>query len=249
MVKGLPEGFEASVPDPLFVGAYWGDRPEPPVACAERFLVMLDKLELVDPLLFGDWETVLSNGSGCPVERDSARVAEIFQESADPHDDSAVVGYLRSFLTGESDGWVGAGVTVNCGGARNYVVLDVSHPGHAERPWLDHARAIVATVVEAWGPDWAIFANHKLRKAQILRKDTPYVGAVTWFSDRFGAVSPGVDAGAILSRLHGGTLVDLMDRGELPKEERLLATVKTLDEAGFLTPMSMAHTKPEHSDS
>lgn len=145
-----------------------------------------------------------------------AGLVEVFEGGANRRDSdgSAIpeLGYSWSAWNGDTK--VPVSVSVTCGawtaavGVSNFFVLDL--PGPADGPAADlyerdGVEILLAGVVQAWAPDWAVVTSHGLREACEREPAQPVVGWLTYLGPG-RSVLDGL-TGAEVSRMESGSVV------------------------------------------
>jgi hypothetical protein len=251
VVKGISEEEARRLTSDSFLAAvYWGARPETAAGAAERFLGTVTELEATGDPLFTGW-SIVKGRKAVALPRDTEELAEFVATEVHRRDsDNSVMedlGYEFNAYSGDEYDLRSATVSASCGTTSteppipNNALITPSRFQDAGETLPLVADELLAALVDAWDPDWGMFTSYWRRKAQDPDRrskgtDVPYVGVLTWLSDRLGSVPADIPA-ATVRRYDGGTLIDLRRDGELPDEEAVRATAGFLREAGTLAPI------------
>jgi hypothetical protein len=236
----------------LFLGAYWGDRPESHEACAARLRRTIESLEAIDPV-FRRWRLLRPGRLPVPLPREPALLPDLVLGGRRRRDsDDGVIRELGCALAAASSlSGLGAHLHVRCGqaastpGIVNSVLLQPFRTGQADDIWLRESDAIVRAVVAAWDPDWAVLGPRTFRAAQSQGDREPHASAVTYLADWLGR-PPALPGDVRVVRLPQGTLLSLVQDDRLPEVELALRTARALRAAGLLqaVPQVQAHPVP-----
>ncbi|WP_436500388.1 Imm52 family immunity protein [Actinokineospora sp. HUAS TT18] len=176
--------------EPFHVGAYWGSRPEPVEACAERLRRLLTGLAEAHPAL-ATWyrKGTRKSAATTPVAADPAALVELLNAGRNRAD---VGGGVLAELGFSFGLWHRDPVEVGLAGTVGYhagnphlmnsVVLDLPIPAGAGAELYDPAVAerVMAAIVSAWEPDWATWTSWPLREAQTTAPREPVAGWLTY---------------------------------------------------------------------
>lgn len=226
--------------EPLYLGAYWGDRAEDADSCAERLAHCLSAMASVSAQLSG-WRSkgrsrseALASPVVAPVDLIGLLEAGVNRRDSD--------GSVIPELGMRWSAWNGntafaASVSVTCGacaaqgGVLNSFVLKLPE---ASRPGAEDvygaAEELLAGVVEAWEPEWAVLTSHELRESLGLEAGQPVVGWLTY-------LGPGRGAGVLGTGFKSGTLIRAGDSWEGVATSDLSSVVEVLGKAGALGPI------------
>lgn len=223
--------------EPLYLGAYWGGRPEDSQTCANRLTQCLSAIASVSPSL-SRWK---------PKGRsESVALAAPFTESSElqkqlqsgvnrrDFDGSAIPELGMRWSSWNGDTTLTAAITVTCGadaatsGILNSFVLKLPEfAANGASEIFGAAESLMTGVVEAWEPDWAVLTSHQLRESIYLEPDQPTVGWLTY-------VGPSRNTGGLGWGLAGGKLIRSHERWEDLDVEALRPTIETLADSGAL---------------
>jgi len=92
------------------------------------------------------------------------------------------------------------------------------------------ADELLAGVVEAWEPEWAVLTSHELRESLGSDVDQPVVGWLTY-------LGPSRDAGGLGAEFKSGTLIRASDSWESVAASDLSSVIEALAETGALGPV------------
>lgn len=224
----------------LYLGAYWGDRAEDADSCAERLARCLSAMASVSADLSG-WRPkgrsrseALASPAVAAVDLIGLLEAGVNRRDSD--------GSVMPELGMRWSAWNGntafaASVSVTCGacateaGVLNSFVLKLPE---ATRPGAEGvysaADELLAGVVEAWEPEWAVLTSHELRESLGLDAGQPVVGWLTY-------LGPGRDTGGLGTGFGLGTLIRASDSWEAVVTSDLSPVIEELAEAGALGPV------------
>lgn len=181
------------VAESSYLGAYWGGRGESPAECGERLSGCLGALSRIDPGL-SEWflRAGSKRAASQPVAQDPDALAELFWKGRNRADFGGGALEHLGFAVGMwSRATPAVGLSVTAGGISD-------HPGVMNSFLLNFPAAsadtaslyspssadkIMATVVEAWRPDYAVWTTHSLRDSQPRSVRMPTVGWITYIAD------------------------------------------------------------------
>ncbi|GAA3733597.1 Imm52 family immunity protein [Salinactinospora qingdaonensis] len=173
------------------LGAYWGARREDVDWCAVRFTVCMSELAGLHPLLRG-WQgqgDSREEAMAMPIlapEHGAVREALLHGSKASGAEDPATS--ERGFRIGLWNGQEpGVALSVSCGAERlagrmkNRFLLDLP-PGDKARDLYapDLVHSMMATVINAWEPDWATFYDDAIGDIQHPATGSAIVGWLTY---------------------------------------------------------------------
>lgn len=226
--------------EPLYLGAYWSDRAEDASSCAERLARCLSAMVSVSAYLSG-WRPkgrsqseALASPAVAPTDLIGLLEAGLNRRDVD--------GSVIPELGMRWSAWNGntalpASFSVTCGacatqsGVLNSFVLKLPE---ATRPGAEDiygaADELLAGVVEAWEPEWAVLTSHELRESLGLDVGQPVVGWLTYLGSRR-------DTGGLGAGFKSGTLIRASDSWEGVAASDLSSVVEVLAEAGALRPI------------
>jgi hypothetical protein len=228
-----------------YVKAYWGNRARTPEQIAAAFRGTLDDLAALDPVLSNWWTR-----ERVPVSEsleDLTRWVRLRYVKGPPEGLGYDVGAKSNGLE-KSGYWFGVqdGNTDEHPIRLNDAELKPvrKHAGEDLLPRL--GEAALEIIVTRWFPDWVSLASSELISAQRRERRRPVVGGLTWLADHLGDVPQSLPAGARVSRLDAGTLIDVReDDGALPDVDTVLALERALEEAGVLA--DIPQVQPERA--
>ena len=233
--------------DAIYVGAYWGSRPEGVEPCASRLRRCLVALAAVSPV-FDHWRPkgrTRSEAVGAE-EVEASHLADALRRGVNRRDvDGSLIeklGYSWSAWNGQSSSpsalSVTCGASASAAGVLNSFVLELPRPSNAgasvlyERPTVIEA---VLAITNAWEPSFAVVTSHRLRESRDRKPGQPVLGWITYLaSDRS---VPQSLAGFDVLPVAGGTVVALARdwEGVLGADVETLEDM--LDRSGALTPI------------
>ncbi len=226
--------------EPLYLGAYWGDRAEGADWCAERLARCLSSIAAVSPHLSG-WRPKgrsRSEALASPVV-DPADLVGLLDAGANRRDsDGSVIAELgMRWSAWNGNASLAVSVSVTCGacatqaGVLNSFVLKLPEfaVSGAEDIYGD-ADGLLAGVVEAWEPEWAVLTSHELRESLEIGTDHPVVGWLTY-------LGPGRDAGDLGHNFGPGTLIRAGGGWEEIATSDLSSVAAALARTGALVPI------------
>ncbi|GGS54666.1 Imm52 family immunity protein [Actinokineospora fastidiosa] len=221
--------------DPMFLGAYWGDRSEDRKACARRLADYLSRARVLHPLL-KDWSRKGRSKSPRFVDVDPDSLSAVLRggssHSIPDGSDIERLGFTAGLWNGSPVTPISVNVT--CGlhastaGLMNSVAVnlpDVDDPAAAKLYTFDVAIELLEMTIECWTPDWAVLTPFSFRGAQKVNMRESYVGWLTYLSaprrvlienmnDR-GWVREVDDGGVILVAGENASQASLISLGEL----------------------------------
>lgn len=199
--------------EPVYLGAYWGDRPESAVVCGDRLARCLSLMTSVSSYLSG-WRPKGQTESDAlsSASIDGSDLVGLLEAGVNRRDADGTPILELGFRWAAWNGDAGMPVSISltCGasmaraGVSNAFVLNLpklSQSG-AEEIYDDMERLLWA-VVEAWDPDSAVVTSHELRESVGLEA-RPTAGWLTYLGPDRDAVDMGSDFGA-------GTLIRASD--------------------------------------
>jgi len=222
-----------------FVGAYWGPRSEVVQESAERLEACLKSLSVLDSQ-FSLW---FQKGRSASTARKevatdaSSLVSRFLRGRARKDSDNEVMpelGHSVSMWNGATNS-VALSVLTGATNARvsNCVVLstgdDLSVVGSAD---VEHATAILATLIQIWNPDWAVWSTGPLAQAQPQVEGVPDVGWLTYLP-RGGVMLP---APTIVAPLAAGSLIIAGSTLHSTEIEAVRSIRRNLEAEGVLPP-------------
>ncbi|MEU6641930.1 Imm52 family immunity protein [Saccharomonospora sp. NPDC046836] len=173
------------------LGAYWGSRAESVEDCADKLARCLSGLRAADPL-FADWFKLgKSKEDALKFRIDTSRqgLSRLLREGRDVltlnNGEVHELGCSRSLERERTFRLVQ--YSLLCRGFPNPNVYLLKFPPLEESFELHRAvlvKQIFETVVDIWGPEWAIFATSKRRDWQGEYTGQPQAGWLTYIADR-----------------------------------------------------------------
>ena len=219
----------------LWVGAYWGHRPEPPEAIASRMLRTVHGLEPLDQIL-QHWHVVEPPGE---MPTDVTDLASIVRTGVNRRDsDGSVIeelGWRVTMFSGDpAPNAPGTRLDTHAGSTSarvgNAVVLSPETPAE-HGVFRRLGDKLVSVLAVAWEPDWALFTSGTIFDEVGTAKRYP--GAVSWFADSLGQL-PNDLGRSRTEHVAGGTIIDLVRDGQLPATDEIVALRDRLVAAGIL---------------
>jgi hypothetical protein len=218
-----------------YMGAYWGPRPAPVDACAERLAKFMESLSDIDPLLASWFETgySLRSARAKKVEPQAGALRELLLASRARRDGAArsVMNDLgfRIGLWNGNDTQVGLSAT--CGASPpttafgNRVVVNLPE---AEGPALSLYQprtglAILKAIIAAWEPSWATWTSDRLRNAQQPKPGQVVVGWATYVPSPSPFPGGNLPLGVAGETLGTGVLITIGDDPVSVPESSVLA--------------------------
>lgn len=235
------------VSEPLYIGAYWGSRPESAEECASRMSSCLRSFAGRSPVL-ARWKPKGRSRSEAlaAMEVPQSRLVEVFEGGVNRRDSdgSAIpeLGYSWSAWNGDTK--VPVSVSVTCGawtaavGVSNFFVLDLPGPadGPADLYEREGVESLLAGVVQAWAPDWAVVTSHGLREACEREPAQPVVGWLTYLAP--GRSVPDGLTGVEVSRMDSGSVVVIAQAWPEVQTADVRRVAAQLDSVGALRPIT-----------
>ena len=241
--------------EPLYLGAYWGDRREDLDACTERLMNFLLKLGACDGVFEQWFETGWSREEALSrkVAIERADLRKLVYKGRHLTDIGSKLmedlGFSIFLWNGCPEDNGEMGFNVNCGsytgnpGLVNNCVINLPRRGAAAERILSvkSLERLMSVVVEAWEPDWAVITLHALREGFKVRPRSPVFGWLLFLSARRGVV-PALPAPSRTVQLEGlGILVITTDEQfDMERTDHIHAVKKTyrvLKKAGLLGPI------------
>ena len=232
--------------EPVYVGAYWGNRPESAGGCAARAIECVRSLGELSVVL-GQWKPKGRSSWEALFAADipEERLLEMFQGGVNRRDYGGgalpELGYSLSAWNGVLS--TPAAISVTCGafaaraGVLNSFVLDLPNPSNGPVAALydpENMEEILSAVIRSWAPDWAVVTSHGLRAAHPRKPAQPVVGWFTYLGS--SRTVPDELPGGLVRRLHGGSLVTVEKGWEAVQPADVLDIADALDDAGALSP-------------
>lgn len=203
----------------IYIGAYWGRRPEGSESCAQRLLACLDALGRVSPEILGRWRPK-GRKLGATLTVPGISISELIgllEAGADRRDVGGAViselGYSWSAWNGMSTS--ASSLSVTCGASMsptvvlNSFVLELPYPSDEGAAGFYRRACMVrllAAITDAWTPAIAFVTSHALRSAQSLEPSQPVAGWMTYLGPTRSPV-PSVDGVDIQPMGEGNVVV------------------------------------------
>lgn len=176
---------------PLYVGAYWGPRPETVEGCADRLVRFLNALAGAHDLMATWFRTNPDQATAIsPIRLDHESLRWLLLGGRSRRDDDRrpidTLGYSAALWNGQQ---AAVGLRVGCGTSHpllmNAVTVDLPEPQSAATVLYDLQvvrRAMIA-LADSWEPDWAVCVSHELAEIQHSASHEPVVGWLTYLDD------------------------------------------------------------------
>lgn len=228
-----------------YIGAYWGDRPESSLQCAERLSQFMAGLAKVDSA-FESWFRLGASKAAAkmPVSGDVDALAVLLEQGRSRDDRSGEIVEELGFSIGlwnRAEPMVGLAGTVGSfprvAGLLNSIVLDFPPPdGEGRRLHsLDVAEAIFEAVVDAWQPEWAAWTTAGLRDAQASEPRVPVLGWLTYLRGEAVSELPR----GFARRISNGTIIQVGQDFAGASESAIGVARQYLQRSGVLRPVSL----------
>ena len=202
-------------PLPMYVGAYWGARPESLDECARRTTAFLSRIRGLDEAFERWFDKGLSRRSAgrreLAVRLPSVSAMLAAGRNRTDFGDSAIheLGYTLSVWNGCDDS---VSMSVLCGmyasvpNISNAAVLHLSSAVSARLTSSPAARTMMELLIDVWSPEWATWSTRRWRTDQGWTKGR-VAGWMTYVDSVFAGrrIPDGVTAEAI----GGGTLLSV----------------------------------------
>ena len=230
--------------DAIYVGAYWGSRPEDADACASRLRACIRALAQASPM-FTHWRPKGRSASDAVTADEvvESRLADLLRRGINRRDvdgGSIAVGYSWSAWNGMPKS--PAAISVTCGASSpavlNTFVLEFPRPtddGARELYERSTMIEIVSAVGTAWEASFTVATSHALRSARDWTPRQPIVGWVTHLApDR--PVPAAIANADLIGSTNGSVIALTRDWADVVAVD-LDATTAALERGGALTPI------------
>lgn len=233
----------------MFLGAYWGDRPEGVDDCARRLVSCLTGLASIHGAL-GRWYPRGKAKAGA-VEADPAGLRSLLLAGRNRRDmgNDVIEDLGFSVSLWNRDKSMPSVLSAHCGsyarteGIVNTCVLDLPPIESDDDPVMEllepgRASAMMRAVVEAWSPDWAALTPDTFQVAQSPPPRAPYLGWMTYLAS--GRTLPAQIEGAEVEHLCAGNLLTIGTDPLAPELRDIVVDLNRKLPHGTLDPFPIA---------
>ncbi|MFJ1591696.1 hypothetical protein ACIOD0_15820 [Kitasatospora albolonga] len=226
------------------VRGFWGPRPEPVEAVAERWRQTLDGFAALVPEAADAWSQVHSEQPATAITADGQALLDALRTARDAADWSDLTGTgLRLVGTGRP-GW-GAEVSGLAGGTPDFLLQSLVIILHAPDASPVPEEDILTLIARVWEPDFGDVSDDDVLDALEdeagYAVDDPVVGRVGYLSPARAALVPD-DLEAVRQELPcGGELLSIAAPGD---SAAVVRAWQRLREAGALAPLPRPMDRP-----